>query len=64
MKLPVSIKRFSLKSSAILKTMMTDKKKHKGMLRFVLPRRIGKVTVEKNIPIENVRKILRFAGAK
>jgi 3-dehydroquinate synthase len=64
MKLPVSIKKFNLKASAVLKTMMADKKKHKGMLRFVLPRSIGKVTVEKNIPIESVRKILRFAGAK
>jgi 3-dehydroquinate synthase len=64
MKLPVSIKKFNLKASAILKTMMTDKKKNKGALHFVMPWRIGKVTVEKNIPIENVRKILRFAGAK
>ncbi|MFH1208195.1 MAG: 3-dehydroquinate synthase [Candidatus Omnitrophota bacterium] len=63
-KLPVSIKKFNLKAAAILKTMMTDKKKNKGALHFVLPRRIGKVTVEKDIPIENVRKILRFAGAK
>jgi 3-dehydroquinate synthetase len=64
MKLPVSIKKFSLKAASILKTMMTDKKKSKGALRFVLPRRIGKVTVEKNIPTESVRKILRLAGAK
>lgn len=64
MKLPVSIKKFNLKVTAILKAMMTDKKKAKGMLRFVLPRRLGKVTVEKNIPLEEVRKILRLAGAK
>jgi 3-dehydroquinate synthase len=64
MKLPVSIKKFNLKTAAILKTMMTDKKKSKGTLCFVLPRRIGKVTIEKDIPTESVRKILRFAGAK
>ena len=64
LKLPVSIKKFNLKTAAILKAMMTDKKKNKGTLRFVLPWRIGKVTVEKNIPTENVRKILRLAGAK
>jgi 3-dehydroquinate synthetase len=64
MKLPVSIKKFNLKSAAILKAMMTDKKKSKGQLHFVLPRHIGKVTVEKNIPLESVRKILRLAGAK
>jgi 3-dehydroquinate synthase len=64
MKLPISIKKFNLKTTAILKAMMTDKKKSRGALRFVLPRRIGKVTVEKNISLESVRKILRLAGAK
>ncbi|MFA7255253.1 MAG: 3-dehydroquinate synthase [Candidatus Omnitrophota bacterium] len=64
MKLPVSIKKFNPKISAILKAMMTDKKKSKGTLRFVLPRRIGKVILEKNISLENVHKILRLAGAK
>ncbi|MFA5159183.1 MAG: 3-dehydroquinate synthase [Candidatus Omnitrophota bacterium] len=64
LKLPVSVKKFNLKKAAILKAMMTDKKKNKGALRFVLPRRIGKVTVEKNIPQENIHKILRLAGAK
>ena len=64
MKLPVSIKKFNLKADAILKAMMKDKKKSGGTLRFVLPRSIGKVTVEKNIPTGNVRKILRLAGAK
>lgn len=64
MKLPVSIKPFYLKASDLLKAMMTDKKKSKGALRFVLPRSLGKVTVEKNIPLESVRKILLLAGAK
>ena len=64
MRLPVSIKKFNLKSSAILKAMMTDKKRSKGLLRFVLPRSIGKVTVEENIPPESIRKIIRLAGAK
>ena len=64
MKLPVSIKKFNLKAAMILKVMMTDKKKSKGALRFVLPRRIGQVTIEKNISPESVRKILRLAGAK
>jgi len=64
MRLPVSIKKFNLKADAILKAMMTDKKKSKGTLCFILPRSIGKVTVEKNISIESIRKILRLAGAK
>jgi 3-dehydroquinate synthase len=64
MKLPVSIKKFNLGASEILKAMMTDKKKNKGSLRFVLPRLMGKVTLEKSISSESVRKILRLAGAK
>ena len=64
MKLPISIKKFNLKTAAILKAMMTDKKKSQGTLRFVLPKRIGQVILEKNIPLESVRKILRLAGAK
>lgn len=64
MKLPVSIKKFDLTAATILKAMMTDKKKSKGTLRFILPRSIGKVTIEKNIPLESIHKILRLAGAK
>jgi 3-dehydroquinate synthase len=64
MELPVSIKKFNLKTAVILKAMMTDKKKSRGVLRFVLPRGIGKVTVEKDISPKSVLKILRFAGAK
>ena len=64
MKLPVSIKKFNLRTATILKAMMTDKKKNKGTLCFVLPRRIGHVTVEKDISLESIRKILRLAGAK
>jgi 3-dehydroquinate synthase len=63
-KLPVSIKKYNLAATAILKAMMTDKKKNQGALRFVLPRRIGQVTLEKNIPLDTIRKILRLAGAK
>jgi 3-dehydroquinate synthase len=64
MKLPVSIKKLNLKTDRILKAMMTDKKKSKGALRFVLPRSLGKVTVEKDISLESIFKILRLAGAK
>jgi len=62
--LPISIKKFNLTSVVILKAMMTDKKKSQGTLRFILPKKIGKVTVEKNISPEILRKILRLAGAK
>ena len=64
LRLPVSIKRFNLKTDAILKAMMKDKKKNRGILFFILPRRIGQVTLEKKIPLDKVRLILRHAGAK
>lgn len=63
-KLPISITKFNLKTAAILKVMMRDKKKSKGSLRFVLPRRIGKVTVEQKIPLRLVQKIIRLAGGR
>ena len=63
-KLPVSIKRFNLNTEAILKAMMKDKKKNRGTLIFVLPRRAGQVTLEKNIPHDKIRLILRHSGAK
>lgn len=63
-KLPISIQRFHLKTGAILKVMMHDKKKTKGFLRFVLPRRIGQVTVEQKIPISHIHKVIRLAGGK
>lgn len=64
LKLPVSIQNYNLQTQAILKAMMHDKKKSHGLLRFVLPRRIGKVTIEKNIPLKSIYKIIRLAGGK
>ncbi len=64
MRLPVSIQRFNLKTDAIQKAMMQDKKKSRGTLRFVLPRGIGRVTLETHIPLDKVGRILRLAGAK
>ncbi|HNX67983.1 MAG TPA: 3-dehydroquinate synthase [Candidatus Omnitrophota bacterium] len=64
LKLPVSIKNLNLSAAAIIKAMMRDKKKTGGSLRFILPRRIGQVTAEKNISLKLAEKILRHAGAK
>lgn len=64
LKLPVSIKKLSLKTDAVLKVMMRDKKKKEGVLRFVLPRRIGQVSVEKNISLPLIRKVISLAGGR
>ena len=63
-KLPVTIKKFSLKTGDILKVMMRDKKKSRGVLRFVLPTSIGQVIIKKDVPLQSVRKILQLAGGK
>ncbi len=64
LKLPVSIKNFGLKTATILKVMMCDKKKKGGSLRFILPCRVGQVSVEKNIPLPLVRKVIQLAGGR
>lgn len=63
-KLPISIQRFNLKTEAMLKVMMRDKKKAKGFLRFVLPRRIGRVTIEQKIPLSLIHQIIHLAGGR
>ncbi len=62
--LPTSIQRWGLKTSTILKIMMNDKKKTGGQLRFVLPRRIGEVTIQKGIPLHQIRKAIRLTGGQ
>ncbi|MBU9889289.1 MAG: 3-dehydroquinate synthase [Candidatus Omnitrophica bacterium] len=64
LKLPVSIKNLDLRTHAILKVMMRDKKKKEGALRFVLPRRIGRVSIEKKIPLPLVQKVIALAGGR
>ncbi len=62
--LPVSLNGRRFKTSKILHAMQRDKKKRAGVLRFVLPARIGKVIVRKDISLPRVRKIILEAGGK
>ncbi|MBN1823094.1 MAG: 3-dehydroquinate synthase [Endomicrobiales bacterium] len=43
----------------MVKTMMRDKKTRGGLLRLVLPTRIGKVAVKTNIPIKKIYEVLK-----
>ena len=61
--LPVSLSGLGLKAENILGAMGHDKKKKGGALRFVLPVRIGKVGVRRDIPDRAIRKILIEGGA-
>ena len=62
--LPVSLKGLALKSRSLLRAMQHDKKKQSGRLRFVLPRKIGRVEVRGDISSSAVEKILNQIGGK
>ncbi len=64
LELPVAVDALEIRTASILRAMMQDKKKSKGRLRFVLPERIGKVTVKTGIPAGEIRNILRLFGSK
>lgn len=56
--LPTNLHRLRLNRSGIISSMLLDKKKKSGKLRFVLPVRIGRVKVVDDIPLSEVKKIL------
>jgi len=47
-----------LDPDAVLAAMATDKKRHSGKLRFVLPRGVGEVIVADDVPMDRVRSVL------
>lgn len=57
--LPVRLKK-NLSAGQILKAMMHDKKAQAGKLRFILPLKIGKVEVHKDIPLSLVRRVIGY----
>ncbi|PMQ02229.1 MAG: 3-dehydroquinate synthase [Dictyoglomus sp. NZ13-RE01] len=46
------------KSSALFPYMLRDKKAISKNLRFILPKKIGEVTIEENIPIEIIKDVI------
>lgn len=52
-----------LSSEALLEAMRHDKKVRGGRLHFVLPERIGAVTMRADVPVRLVRSVLRGLGA-
>ncbi|MBU3758852.1 MAG: 3-dehydroquinate synthase [Candidatus Omnitrophica bacterium] len=61
--LPVKLSGGAYRIPAILEAMMRDKKKRGGKLRFILPEKIGCVTVLENIPVQALKPVLKEAGA-
>jgi 3-dehydroquinate synthase len=60
--LPTEIE--GLPAKKILKSLAIDKKVRKGKVQFVLPERLGKVVIKNNVPLKDVRQILREMGCK
>ena len=63
-RLPVTLSGLYLRSEVLLLAMESDKKKKGGKVRFVLPRKIGKVIIRGDIPRARVRKSLKEIGAR
>jgi 3-dehydroquinate synthase len=53
-----------LNSDRIIRALSGDKKVLSGRINFVLPERLGRVTVRDNVPLGLVRQVLKNLGAK
>jgi 3-dehydroquinate synthase len=62
--LPVSLESFRLRTSRVLAAMRRDKKKKSGSLRFILPVKIGKVTVRQDFPEKMLEAVMLSAGGR
>jgi 3-dehydroquinate synthase len=61
--LPLSLNpRFRVRD--ILEGMKRDKKRKRGVIRFVLPRRIGRVMLADGIPMSEVKNVLASMGSR
>lgn len=57
-RLPLNLSKLKVSPKKIFSVMMNDKKKKNGKLRFVLPQKIGKVTVKTDVPASLIRKVI------
>jgi len=62
LKLPTTMD--GLYAKKIIRNLRVDKKIREGKIRFVLPKKIGKVEVRDDIPIKIVRRVLKAIGCK
>lgn len=62
LKLPTSVEGLSAKK--IVNGLKVDKKIREGKIRFVLPKRIGKMDVRDDVPIAAVKRVLKEIGCK
>ena len=60
--LPTEIHR--LRARKIIEALVIDKKVREGKIRFILPRKIGKVEIREDVPVKIMRKALKEYGAR
>lgn len=61
-KLPTSVD--GLSANKIINSLKVDKKIREGKIRFVLPKKVGKVEIRDDVPIPTVRRVLKTLGCK
>lgn len=62
LKLPTSVE--GLSSKKIVNSLKVDKKIREGRIRFVLPKKIGKVEIRDDVPIQVVKRVLKEIGCR
>ncbi len=62
LKLPTSIE--GLRAERIIRSLRVDKKIREGKIKFVLPKKIGKVEVRDDVPLSMVRRVLKEIGCR
>ena len=62
LKLPTSVD--GLSANKIINGLKVDKKIREGKIKFVLPKKVGKVEIRDDVPIPIVRRVLKVLGCK
>jgi 3-dehydroquinate synthase len=62
LKLPTLIDGLSM--NKIINNLKVDKKIREGKIKFVLPKKIGKVEIRDDVPLQTVKRILKDMGGK
>jgi len=62
LKLPTRVEGLSAKK--IINNLKVDKKIREGKIKFVLPKKIGKVEIRDDVPLSVVRRVLKSIGCK
>jgi 3-dehydroquinate synthase len=63
-KLQLPIKVDGISASRVINGLKVDKKIREGKIKFVLPKKVGKIEIRDDVPIPVVRRVLKELGCK